>query len=98
MSATKPTEALRTSANELIKQLDNACKDQGLATDILEASTRIKVFAPSGNPAFDELVTLRPEVDEVLMWYWSWGSPICPADEIDWAAAQIANVVGATRA
>jgi hypothetical protein len=81
------------SADKLVKMLADACKRQGLATHIIEPSTKIKVFAPDGNPHLDEVVTLRPAEDEVLTWFWSWDSPICPAEQIGLAARHIERVV-----
>jgi hypothetical protein len=40
-----------------------------------------------------ETVTLRPDADGVLMWWWSWGRPICPADQIDRAVELVSRVV-----
>jgi hypothetical protein len=40
-----------------------------------------------------ETVALRPDADEVLMWWWSWGTPICPAEQIDRAIELISQVV-----
>jgi hypothetical protein len=84
------------SADELIKKLEVACKHRGLVTDVVEPSTRIKVFAPSGNAHLDEMVSLRPNESEVLTWHWSWGDPICPATDVDQAAKRIENVVSVT--
>ncbi len=81
------------SADELIKRLAVMCERQGLVTNVMEPSTRIKVFAPSGNAHLDEVVSLRPDGSEVLTWFWSWGEPICPATEIDRAVKRIENVV-----
>ncbi len=81
------------SADELIKQLDEACRRRGLMTVVMEPSTRIKVFAPGGNARLDEVVSLRPNKSEILTWHWSWGDPICPATEVDQAAKRIENVV-----
>ena len=86
------------SADELIKQLNDACRHQGLTTVVVEPSTRLKVFAPGGNARLDEVVSLRPDGNEVLTWYWSWNEPICPATEIDHAVSRIQNVVSVTLA
>jgi hypothetical protein len=94
--ATTTTPGTAESADELIKRLALACKRRGLATDIIEPSTKIKIFAPSGNAHLDEMVSLRPDGDELLTWYWSWGSPICPAHEIGRAVTLIERVVSAT--
>lgn len=88
----------RTSADEVVKALDYALKREGLATEIIEPSTKIKVFAPNGNPMFDEVLTLRPNDSEVLTWWWSWGSPQGPATDLAATVAAVHNVVCLDRA
>lgn len=86
MSVTEP-------ADQIVERLSAACKKAGLTVEVLEPSTRIKINAPDGNVRLAETVTLAPDADEVLMWWWSWGSPICPAEHIDLAVDRISNVV-----
>ncbi|MDN3354753.1 hypothetical protein [Actinomadura sp. DC4] len=86
------------AADNLVTDLANALKRQGMATDIIEPSTKIKVFSPAGNAFMDELITLKPDADEVLTWYWSWDRPICPATHLGSAVELIKNVVSGTRA
>jgi hypothetical protein len=70
-----------------------ACEKAGLTIDVLEPSGKIKINASDGNEHLAETVALRPDADEVLMWWWSWGKPICPADQIDRAIELISRVV-----
>jgi hypothetical protein len=86
------------TADKLVTDLANALKRQGIATDIIEPSTKIKVFSPAGNAFMDELVTLRPDANEELTWYWSWDKPICPATDLARAVDLIEHVVSETRA
>jgi hypothetical protein len=81
------------NADELINRLAKACEGAGLATTVVERSTRIKIHAPDHNEHFNELITLRPDTGEVLTWYWSWDTPICPAHDIETAIAMIRKVV-----
>lgn len=80
-------------ADKLIERLGTACKRAGLTGEVLEPSTKMKINTPDGNVRMAETVTLAPNADEVLMWWWSWGKPICPADQIDRAVDLISNVV-----
>ena len=84
------------SANELVRSLSEACKAAGLETLIIEPSTKVWVNTPNGREHMAELITLRPDADEVLMWWWSWRKPICPAENIAEATKLISNVVAAT--
>ena len=86
MSVTEP-------ADQIVERLSAACKRAGLTVEVLEPSTRIKINAPDGNVRMAETVTLAPNADESLMWWWSWGSPLCPADQIERAVELISNVV-----
>jgi hypothetical protein len=81
------------SADQLIGRLAEACEDAGLATTVIEPSTKIEIHAPDSNEHFDEMITLRPDAGEVLTWYWSWDTPICPAHEVVLAVAMIRKVV-----
>lgn len=81
------------NADELIERLAEACERVGLRTTVVEPSTRIKIHAPGHNEYFNEVITLRPDREEVLTWYWSWDMPICPAHQIKTAVAVIRKVV-----
>jgi hypothetical protein len=81
------------SADQFIERLAKGCKDAGLKATVFEPSTKIKIHAPNGNAHFDEMITLRPDANEVLSWYWSWGEPICPAGDLVTAVAMIRKVV-----
>jgi hypothetical protein len=91
MSITTPGP--HESADKIIERMVTACKKADLTVEILEPSTKIKVNASDGNEHMAETVTLAPDGDEVLMWWWSWGKPICPADQIDRAVELLSNVV-----
>ncbi|GAB2860092.1 hypothetical protein GCM10027176_72870 [Actinoallomurus bryophytorum] len=69
------------------------CEKAGLAFDVLEPAGKIKINASDGNERMAETVTLRPDADGVLMWWWSWERPICPAEQIDRAIELISRVV-----
>jgi hypothetical protein len=86
------------SADELISRLAATCRRTGLVADIVEPSTRIRVSTPNGNQHMAETITLKPDADDVLMWWWSWDRPICPAGEIDFAVRSLTRVVAETRA
>jgi hypothetical protein len=81
------------SADQIVQRLSDACRNAGLVVEILEPSTRIKVNPPDGNVRMAEIIRLAPNGDEVLMWWWSWGTPICPAGQIERAVDLIAGVV-----
>lgn len=86
------------SADQWVRRLDIALKRQRLATEIIEPSTKIKAFAPNGNPTFDEILTLRQGDDEVLTWFWSWGDRLGPAADVDATVRAVEGVVGQARA
>lgn len=77
---------------ELIKRVVNACQDAGLEAVVL-APTRVRVNVLAGTSRTAEIITLKPDADEVACWWWSWNEPICPAADIDHAVAAIAHVV-----
>jgi hypothetical protein len=81
------------NADRLIERLAEACQRAGLRATVVEPSTRIKIHAPDDNEYFNEVITLRPDGREVLTWYWSWGAPICAAQDIAAAVAVIRRVV-----
>jgi len=81
------------SADQLIERLADACEGAGLTTTVIEPSTKIEIHTPGGNEHFDEMITLRPDAGEVLTWYWSWDTPICPAHDVAMAVAMIRKVV-----
>jgi hypothetical protein len=82
------------NADQLIERIAKVCQEAGLTTTIVEPSTRIKIHAPDQNEYFNEVITLRPDRNEALTWYWSWNAPICPAHDIATAVAMIRKVVG----
>lgn len=90
-------------AAELVKRLGDALQRVGLLSTVVEPSTRLVVHAPDLDPLMDETVTLRPDADEVLTWYWSWSTPdkpapIGPARDAVACVKLIENVVAQVRA
>jgi hypothetical protein len=81
------------NADRFIERLAEACESAGMMTTVIEPSTRIRIHAPHDNEYFDEVITLRPDVGELLTWYWSWGTPICPAHDIATAITMIRKVI-----
>jgi len=79
--------------NQIIQQMVAACKKADLTVEVLEPAGKIKVNAADGNAHMAETVTLAPDKDGELMWWWSWGMPICPATQLDRAVALVSNVV-----
>ncbi len=65
---------------------------------MIEPSTKLKICTPNGNERMAETITLKPDDDEVLTWYWSWDMPICPATDIRFALTAILRVVTEERA
>lgn len=84
-----PTE----NADRYVDRLATACKLKGLVVEIVEPSTKLTIRTPAGPALMAETVTLRPDKAETLTWYWSWGSPICPADDIEFAVRAIFHVI-----
>jgi hypothetical protein len=83
-----------TDITEAIRQkMAAACEKAGLTADVLEPGGKIKINCPDGNAHMAETVSLRPDGDAVLMWWWSWGKPICPAEQIGRAVELISKVV-----
>jgi hypothetical protein len=79
--------------NQIIEQMVAACRKADLTVEVLDPAGKIKINASDGNAHMAETVTLAPDKDEVLMWWWSWGTPICPAAQIDRAVERLSNVV-----
>jgi hypothetical protein len=88
----------RESADQLIARLAMMCGRAGLVTSIIEPSTKIRISTPNGNEHMAETITLKPDADNVLSWWWSWNMPICPANDIDFAVTALLRVVAETRA
>lgn len=94
-----PTPTAQESADRYIDRLAAACKRKGLVAEIIEPSTKIKIGTPNGHTLMAETISLRPDPNEALTWHWSWGTPICAADDIDFAVRSIFHVIsdGASR-
>lgn len=90
-------------AADFVARLVSGLERAGLFSTVKEPSTCIVVHAPNASPHMDEMITLRPDADEVLTWYWSWDSPvrparIGPARDVVALVRLINNVVGAVNA
>ena len=96
MDTNMPTA--REGADQLIARLATMCGRAGLIADIVEPSTKVRVSTPNGNEHLAETISLRPDADNELMWWWSWERPICLANEIDYAVTALIRVVAETRA
>lgn len=83
------------NADELLTCLDSALKRAGLRTDVIEPSTKLRVFSPDGNAYLDEIITLAPDKDEVLTWWYSWGTAIGPASNVSEITRSVMAVVSA---
>jgi hypothetical protein len=83
----------RESADRYVDRLATACKLKGLVTEIIEPSTKLKIATPGGHALMAETVSLLPDKSETLTWHWSWGTPICAADDIDLAVRTISHVI-----
>lgn len=83
----------RESADRYIDRLATACRLKGLVVEIVEPSTRVKIRTPDGPALMDETVALLPDRSAALAWHWSWGTPICAAEDIERAAGAILHVV-----
>jgi hypothetical protein len=90
---TSAEQRAETNADELLARLDTTLKREGLRTDVIEPSTRLKVFAPDGNAHMDEIITLAPNADEVLTWWFSWGQAIAPASDVSETVRRMKAVV-----
>jgi hypothetical protein len=88
-----PAPMARESADQYVDRLAAACKLKGLVTEIIEPSTKLKIGTLGGHALMAETISLRPDVSEALTWHWSWGAPICPADDIDYAVRSIFHVI-----
>jgi hypothetical protein len=88
-----PTSAAQESADRLTERLHLACKRAGLLVEVIEPSTKLKICTPNGNEHMAETITLKPDEDEALTWFWSWGMPICPAEDIPRAVESLLHVI-----
>jgi hypothetical protein len=88
-----PTPAARESADRYVDRLVAACKLKGLATEVTEPSTKLKIGALGGHALMAEIISLRSDEKEVLRWHLSWGAPICVAGDIEFAVRSILHVI-----
>lgn len=96
MATVTPKE--RESADQFVGRLSSACKRAGLLVEVIEPSTRLKISTPNGSDFMAETITLKADADGALMWWWSWDTPLCHADDIGFAVKAIMHVVTETRA
>jgi hypothetical protein len=93
------TEVIRVTsdtADVIIERLDAACRRNGIMTRICEQSTRLWVNLPGDRAHLAEFVSLRPDADDRLCFYWLMGGrsiKICSADEITLAVENIKQVL-----
>ncbi|MCO6004442.1 hypothetical protein NE236_05550 [Actinoallomurus purpureus] len=83
----------KEEVHRLMYRLADACRQRGL--DALQlAPTRVRVSPPdAAHPEMTEIITLKADEEGRLFFHWSWDEKICPADELEWAAHVIKNVV-----
>ena len=72
-------------------------KLKGLVTEVIEPSTKLKIGALGGHALMAEIISLRPDENEVLRWHWSWGAPICVAGDVEYAVRSILHVISDAR-
>lgn len=76
----------------LVERLVDRCEAAGLEAVAL-APTRVRVNLRAGTSRTAEVITLKPDTDEVLCWWWSWNEPICPAADITRGVEMIAEIM-----
>ena len=84
------------TADVIIARLNSACRCDGIETRICERSTRLWVNLPGNRAHMAEFVSLRPDVDDQLCFFWLIGGKsikICPASEIALAVESIRQVL-----
>ncbi|MCO5970858.1 hypothetical protein [Actinoallomurus soli] len=81
----------RSDVYTLVTRLAEECGKAGLVATVI-SPTRVHVNA-GVHSRLAETIRCHPDADERLMWWWSWGEPICPAASIDLAVRRIAHVV-----
>ncbi len=82
-----------TDAHEVMGRFTAACKAAGLMTEIIERSTRVRVFQSAAHSSLAEVITLRPGHGNALYAFWSWGDAIGPMSDLDVLVKTIAYVV-----
>lgn len=86
--------AIEEDVHVIVERLAEECRKVGLNAIVL-CPTRVRVSAPGAHERLTETVTCMPTPngDSALKWWWSWGDPICAADDIPHAVRFIAHVV-----
>lgn len=97
MTPTAIRSGERVNADQYVTWLASAVRQMGYDATIVEPSTRLMVSLPHGRAYMSETVSLRPNDNNELMWWWSWNKPIGPAANIADVAALVADVVEVTR-
>lgn len=91
---TRFPEATHAEAADRFDALATACADAGLTVEIVERPSRVTVTAAAARPHMAETITLRPNLRGLLTWYWSWGAPIGPAENVAELVRSITHVTG----
>ena len=87
------THATNHETRALGEQLAEECRNAGLSAKVVDRAGTVQVSSPGAHSRLTETVTCMPDRRETLMWWWSWGDPICPATDITDAVKVIAHVV-----
>ena len=85
-------DTARQDVHELTRRLADDCRRAGLNADVI-SPTRVRVSRPGTHDRLAETVRCMPDDEERLTWWWSWGDPIRPADDLPGAVRRIAHVV-----
>ncbi len=86
------TGATHYDVHVLARRLVDECARAGLNAALV-APTRVRVSLPGAHDRLSETVRCMPDGQERLTWWWSWGEPICPADQIAGVVKIITRVV-----
>lgn len=73
------------------KWLTMACQEAGLSAE--QYGDEVIVHAPGTSHFLAETIRIAPGEDGGLQWWWSWGKPFCPADDVATAVRVIKHVV-----
>jgi hypothetical protein len=74
--------ATHAEAAERFDALTTVCVDFGLGVVIVERPHEVKISSPGAHARMAEVITLRPDAEGVLAWFWSWGEVIAPARDL----------------
>lgn len=85
------TMTVSESADAIVGRLVRACNRAEVETLVCEPSTRVRVKPERASARMAEVITLRPDADEALCWWWTSGEQICPAGDV----AQVVKLITA---